>query len=201
MLVEYSKTYILKYFQDCRAEKYLRLRPDLESAIGPTTAKNEYGQSVNIKEKRLITKLLKSDVLENVYKFYFEDHLIELIDYGDINTDLAMAHGLCLIHKLDLFPEISEDLEDMFEDDSDDLLSMSYYDIENGKLTIKNYSEQEENDIQVFDPKRHATREERKAYKNKVVEEVQERDRLKKEIEERYGNDVMSMVLHDFKKK
>ena len=201
MLVEYSKTQIITHFKDCGAHKYLRERPNLEATIGPSQARNEYGQRVNIKEKRLITRLLKSDVKENVYKFYFKDHLIELIDYGDINTDLAMAHGLCLIHKLDLFPEISEDLNHMDEDEFDPLMSMSYYDIENGKLSIKTYDNfNDEPEFEIFNPKYHATKEEKDLYLSKLKEEKDEKDRLKKEIEEKYGTDVMSMVLHDFKK-
>ncbi|RZV60283.1 MAG: hypothetical protein EX254_09165, partial [Flavobacteriaceae bacterium] len=56
MLIEYSKTAIVTYFKDCRAEKYMRPRPDLEAVLGPTKSRNEYGQRVTIKEKRLITR-------------------------------------------------------------------------------------------------------------------------------------------------
>jgi len=202
MLIEYSKTNIFTYFKDVEANKYLRIRPDLENTIGPTKSQNQYGQRMNTKEKQLVTKLLRSDVAENVHKMYFEDHLIELIDYGDINTDLAMAHGLCLIHKLDLFPEITEDLSDVDDEDSDSFLSMSYYSVENGKLTIKTYGNENEEDydIQVFNPKLHATLEEREQYQKKIIEQKDERDQLKRDIEEKYGKDIMSIVLHDLKR-
>ena len=201
MLIEYSKTAIMTYFKDVNAHKYMRLRPNLESTLGPTNSRNEFGQRVNLKEKRLITKLLKSDVHENSFNYFFKDHLIELIDYGDINTDLAMAHGLCLIHKLDLFPEISEDLDNFDEVEQDPLLSMSYYDIENGKLQIKTYEDfgQQDFEYEIFDPRKHASMEERMQMKKKITDDIDAKDQLKKEIEEKYGKDAMSLILHDYK--
>lgn len=200
MLIEYSKTAIMTYFKDVMAQKYMRLRPNLESTLGPTNSRNEFGQRVNLKEKRLITKLLKSDVAENSYNFFFKDHIIELIDYGDVNTDLAMAHGLCLIHKLDLFPEISEDLDNFEERETDPLLSMSYYDVENGKLTIKSYEDFGEQDFEyeIFDPRKHASMEERMQMRQKIKNDLDEKDKLKKEIEEKYGKDAFSLILQDY---
>jgi hypothetical protein len=94
--------------------------------------------------KKLITRLLKSEVKQNVGSIWFDHLLIDLMDYGDKNTDMAMALGLCLLYKLELFDDIVEDYEDESYYQANVLDSMLYYDIDNnGVVSIKSYGGEE----------------------------------------------------------
>lgn len=206
-LIEYSKFAILTWWKDVGAKKYLKLRPQLEDIIGPSKANQDYGQRMNAREKALGTKLLKSEVNENVHKIFFNDIIVDLIDYGDANTDLAMAYVMCLIFRLEMFPEVTEDLEkddDFFEEDP--LLTMSYYDIENGQLVIKNYGDPENDyfngvDIQTYNPKTDQTREEKISIRKKEMQIKEAHNKYAEEISKMYGNDVMAFILSDESKK
>jgi len=206
-LIEYSKFAIMTWWKDVQAHKHLKLRPQLEDVIGKTKASQEYGQRMNAREKALGTKLLKTEVIENVHKILFDDIIIDLIDYGDENTDLAMAYVMCLIFRLEMFPELTEDIEkddEFFEED--DLLTMSYYDIENGNLVIKYYGEEENDylkgvDIDVYNPKLDETKEEKIALKTKNEEARKVHSDYAEEISRLYGDDAMSFVLGGENKK
>lgn len=161
LLFEYSKIAIEGYFKDVGAEKYLKVRPDLRKEILNSKAKNEYGMRMPKEVKQLVTKLLKREVKENVGGIWFDNLLIDLMDYGDKNTDMAMAMGLCLIYKLELFDDIVDDFEDEDYYGGDNVLdSMVYYDIdESGNVKIKTYGTYEEYDY-MPDPHERADDEE-----------------------------------------
>lgn len=200
-LIEYSKFAIMTWWKDVGAHKYLKLRPELEDVIGQSKARNDYGQRMNAREKALGTKLLKSEVNENVHKILFNEIIVDLIDYGDVNTDLAMAYVMCLIFRLEMFPETTEDLEkdeDFFEED--DLLTMSYYDIENGSIVIKSYGEERNDyldgvDIDVYNPKTDKTKEEKILIKKQDQEARESHNKYANEISQMYGNDVMGFIF------
>lgn len=205
-LIEYTKFAIQTWWSDVGAHKYLKRRPNLEEHLGKTRANNEYGQRMGGREKELGTKLLKSEVKENSHKILFDEIIIDLIDYGDVNTDLAMAYVMCLIFKLEIFPDISKDVE---EDDDvyyDDILSMSYYDIENGELVIRTYGEESDDnmfngsDIQKYLPSRDATREERRNFIASEKNYKQKQDKFREDISKLYGNDIMGVVMSEFEK-
>lgn len=189
-LVEYSKILIINYFQDVNAEEYLKENPDLRSELLATKGRNKYGFKMTTGakgSKELITKLLKIEVQDNIYKYWFPEILLDLIDFGDSNTDIAMALALVLVHKLDIFDYISDDLE--IEDVSvNDILSCTdFYDVENGNLMIKSYGESNSFDnIEVFDPRKHLEGKDRKDYldymdeKKKMLDE-ERRKRFEKQ--------------------
>lgn len=206
-LIEYSKFAIMTWWKDVGAHQYLKIRPELEDIIGATKARNEYGQRMNAREKALGTKLLKTEVNENVHKILFNDIIVDLMDYGDTNTDLAMAYVMCLIFRLEMFPEITEDLEsddEFFEED--DLLTMSYYDIENGHLVIKSYAEDEydytkDPEIELYNPSRDNPKRQKVTVKKQLPKKEESRSTYLKEISDKYGNDAMSFIYDDYIKK
>lgn len=205
MLIEYSKIAIINYFKDVGAMNYMKERPMLEAVIGPTRAKNEFGQRVTQREKSLITKLLKSEVRDNVFKIYFEDIIIDLIDYGDVNTDLAMAYGMVLIFKLEMFHDIAEHLDDEEDYSEDPLNELTYYDVNSsGELQIKTYGGDTlfgmVNDIEFFDPKKHLSVAEKIEYDNHLMKEQKIKEDRIKEIQEKYSTDIMEAVISDFRK-
>lgn len=206
VLIEYSKFAIITWWKDIGAHKYLKPKPEIEEVIGKTKARNEYGQRMTTREKALVTKLLKSEVKENTHKNLFEDLLIDLMDYGDVNTDLAMALGLALIFKLEMFPDISEDLEkdeDFFEED--ELLTLSYYDIQNGQLIIKSYGEENEDifegtGIDVYNPKKDNPAMGTRFQRVPKEPKKDARAEYMKYIQDTYGDAAMGYVIDQFKK-
>ena len=203
-LIEYSKIAIINHWKDVGAYKYLKEWPMLDAVIGATKAQNKYGQQMTKREKQLATELLRTEIKESVYEIYFKELIIDLIDYGDTNTDLAMAYAMALIFKLEMFPEISEGIEEDEEYfDDDPLMSMTYYDLENNKLVIKSMGSPEnpdEIDIPYFDPKKHLSEYEKQQMYKMKEEDLAERKNRIKEIEEKYGSDVMGFVIDEFQK-
>ena len=62
-------------------------------------------------------EIIDEEIKEHGDKIWFEDLLQELADFGDRNTDRAMAYGLCLLHKKDNYNLMPKDTE--IEDNSD----------------------------------------------------------------------------------
>lgn len=171
LLVEYSKIAIINYFIDVGAERYLKLRPDLRKVLGATTAKNEYGQRMTPDVKILGTKLLKTEVKTNSTNMWFKNVLLDLIDFGDKNTDIAMAYMLILLYKLELFDSIVED--DEFEFDAGDNIydAMTYYDVDNrGNITVKTYGGDDIDELEAFNPMEHLSEYDRIEYRRKKEE-------------------------------
>lgn len=205
ILVEYTKTAIITYFKDVGAEMWLRRNPEISSDIVINNARQEYGVKMTAGKrgfKSLVTKLLKLEIKENVHKIYLDKILIDLIDYGDGNTDISMAYGIVLIHKLDIFDYISEDIDEPAENDI--LSDIDFYDISNtGRLLVKR--EYEEIKIDSFDPRKHLTGEEQKEYikyleKKKKVKEKNE-ERIKKINQTRQEDVFLQSITEEIKRK
>lgn len=108
VLVEYTKTLIIRYFIDVGARDFLALRPEIDVT---ETHKNEYGLKMPNTVKELGRKLLKNEVKNNIHKCFFEIIIKDLIDFGEKNTDIAMCYVINLIYKLGIFGEISDSIE------------------------------------------------------------------------------------------
>lgn len=166
-LVEYSKIMIINYFEDCGAQKYLTLKPILRNETIANKGRQTYGVHVKGEMKGIITRLLKHEVNNNTQNMWLDLILLDLIEYGDGNTDIAMAYGMCMISKLDMFSEITEDLEGDY-DGGDVLMDMEYYTLNSyGDLTLETYGNNYNNsDIETFDPRKHLEGDEREKYLN-----------------------------------
>lgn len=159
VLVEYSKIAIITYFIDVGAEKYLKERPDLRKELGKSKAQNLYGQRMTNDVKTLGTTLLKNEVKNNSDNIWFRTVLLDLIDFGDTNTDIAMAYLMVLLFKLEIFDDISEDEDYEYEDDENIFDAMAYYDVDNkGNVIVKSYGqEHSETNMEVYNPDIHLT--------------------------------------------
>lgn len=112
ILVEYTKTHIIRYFKDVGARKYLKDKPIIQEA-NTEKHKNEIGVKMPKEVKVVVDKMLKLEVKENIHKCFFENMILDLLDYGFKNTDIAMALGVALLHRMDIFDEITEGIEDI----------------------------------------------------------------------------------------
>jgi hypothetical protein len=185
LLFEYSKIAIESYFKDVGAEKYLKLRPDLRKDLGPTKAKNEYGQRMTTDVKTLGTKLLKAEVKNNSDNIWFKNILLDLVDFGDANTDIAMAYMIILLYKLELFEEmIDEDDDEEYGGGENIFDAMAYYDVDHkGNVSIKTYSGNELDLFETFDPDIHLNDYDRTEILRKRNEEKKKLEEIKKTFE------------------
>lgn len=202
VLVEYSKIAIIKYFEDVEATQYLKEKPDLRKELGSTKSKNTFGQRMTTDVKNLVTKLLKKDVKENSDKYWFLIFINDLMDYGDKNTDIAMAFGLCLLYKLELFEDILEDYEEVvFGYNTNELDSMSYYHVDsNNKISIKTYDGENIDDIQTFNPNFDMSEQDRIDLRIRQLEEKKEYDKRKKEILNSRTNMLENLIKEELMK-
>ena len=200
LLVEYSKIAVINYFQDVGAEKYLKERPDLRKELGPTTSKNKYGQRMTADVKNLVTKLLKKEVKENCGNIWFLKMIMDLIDYGDKNTDIAMAFGQVMLYKLDIFEDMLQDYDEMMYEEDHVLDSMTYYDYDyKGNLIIRPYGEDTEV-LQIFDPNNDLDEFERAEIKAQRKKEMIEFEERKKIHEERRKNSMQDLIMSEILK-
>lgn len=183
-LVEYSKIMIINYFEDCGAQKHLTLKPILRNEAIANKGKQTYGVHVKGEMKGIITRLLKHETNHNAINIWLDLILLDLIEYGDGNTDIAMALGMCLITKLDMFDEISDDIE--VYDTADILMDLEYtYVDSNGELRVESYSNgQRDNDMDTFDPRLHLEGSEREKYLNLVAIKKQKLKEQQREAQE-----------------
>jgi len=183
LLVEYSKIAIINYFIDVGAEHLLKQRPDLRKELGPTKAKNEYGQRMTNDVKVLGTKLLKTEVKDNCDNIWFRNVLLDLIDFGDVNTDIAMAFLIVLLYKLEIFETIVED-DDDFDDGGNIFDSMAYYDVDSrGNVVVKTYGGNEADEMEMYNPDIHLTETDRADIRIKKEQHKKEMDEIKKTFE------------------
>lgn len=187
LLFEYSKIAIEGYFKDVGAEKYLKRRPDLRKEMVNTKAKNEYGLRMPKEVKQIVTKLLKSEVEKNSRNIWFESLLFDLMDYGDKNTDAAMAFGICLVYKMEMFDDIVDEYEDEYYYGHENVLdSMSYWDVdEYGNVTLRTYGGLEiDEHLEIFNPENDLDEIDRIAYVKKKKEQQEERAQAFKDVAE-----------------
>jgi hypothetical protein len=183
LLVEYSKIAIINYFIDVGAERYLKERPDLRKELGTSKAKNEYGQRMTTDVKTLGTKLLKAEVVNNSENIWFRNALLDLIDYGDTNTDISMAYVMVLLYKLEIFGEIVDETED-FDDGQNIFDAMAYYDVDKkGNVIIKTYGGNPADELEIFNPDIHLTDLDRADIRRKREQDKKEMEELKKTFE------------------
>lgn len=110
MLVEHTKTHIIRYFKDVGMRSYLKNKPDIQEG-NIANHRNEIGVKMPKEVKVIVTKLLKLEVKENIGKYWFENIILDLLDYGFKNTDISMALGIALLHRMDIFEEVTEGIE------------------------------------------------------------------------------------------
>lgn len=198
LLIEYSKIAVLNYFKDVGAEKYLKLRPDLRKELGPTKAKNEYGQRMTPDVKILGTKLLKTEVKENTHKNWFRNVLIDLIDFGDKNTDIAMCYLLIVLYKLELFDSIVED--DMGDYDFGENIydSMTYYDFdERGNCIVKTYGGNENDGLVAWNPDNDMSEYDKMELKRKRDKEKEDQLKIREEHNRKVKTSLEDIVKEE----
>lgn len=205
LLVEYTKIAIINYFKDVGAQNHLKEQPDLEGYN--SKASNKYGWKVsNQHAKAIITKLLKAEVKENWNRIWFEEMLVDLLNYGDENTDLAMALGMCLVHKLDIFGEITEGVE-YDSNDGDVLDDFGFWSIENGEAVWKTYRTSYDNDPYNpdtsnlwgnFNPEYDLSGEELQEYHERKIKERKIRKEEQDKLLDKYNGDIMGVVIDSY---
>jgi hypothetical protein len=197
ILVEYSKIDIIKYFIDVNAEKYLKNKPDLRGHLN-SKAQNEFGQRMTGEAKILVTRLLKAEIRENYDKYWFQEMLLDLTDYGDKNTDISMALGMCLLFKLEIFNDISDGVE--FDDTQKNDFDIDYYYVDiDGKLKMTNFGNEDYSiKLEKFNPETDYNDSGYEHY-NKIKEhrekEKNEADKLLIELKEKYGEDQFNIIM------
>src|SRR5690606_34204585 len=203
-LIEYSKLAIVNYFKDVGAYKYLKERPDVTHELGPSTSRNSHGQRMTKDVKNLVTKLLKREVRDNCHKIWFKDIIDDFMDYGDKNTDIAMAYGLVLIHKMDIFEEIlDEDFDDLLGVSGNDLFdSMTYYDVDmDGNLKIKTYGGDDVDAAELFIPEQHMNEMELLEWKMKKKERQKEHEKRKEDFQKSKEKSFMDLIQSEIERK
>ena len=183
LLFEYSKIAVESYFKDVGAEKYLKEKPDLRKELGTSKAQNHYGQRMTPDVKILGTKLLKAEVKNNSGNIWFLNVLLDLIDFGDGNTDIAMAYMMVLLYKLELFEQIVDenDYEDDDYDSTNIFSDMLYYEMDaKGHVGIKTYNGNEVTQMETFNPDIHLNDYDKREIQRKRTEEKKQLEEIKK---------------------
>lgn len=204
MLVEYTKIAIINYYKDVGAHEYLKARPNLDGTAYTSKARNVYGFKMSNQHAwKLTLRLLKAEVNLNFANIWFIELLEHLLDYGESNSDLGSAYGMVMVSKLDMFGDISDGLEEM-PNDVNTLDDMGHYVIENGKAVFKTYGEthQSESDefsihnLRAFDPEYDLEGFDKEQYLEKRAVDKKSIVKQRKEVLEKYGNDVMAFTLN-----
>lgn len=195
ILIEYTKFNILRYFYDVGADRYIRKKPELEQ-LGTNNHANVDGVKMTSKVKPEVTVMLKMEVKTNIHKCFFMNIILDLLDYGDKNTDIAMTYGIALIHKLDLFDMISEDIEvDHYGSKKSDMNSLHNYFVDtDGNLQISSFGGNDNsNIIDTFIPERDLDEYDYEKY----IKEAQSKEKMlkKKQMDFEKSSDEKHMDL------
>ena len=197
----------MRYFYDVGAGSYVKERPEIEGVGG--NHKNKDGQKMGPNEKKWATKILKQEVGQEIHKYSFEGVIIDLMKYGESNTDIAMALVMCLFFRMSMFDEITDGIEygeSEYEDNSNDLFSSFanvYVDF-NGNLKVNNYEEKQIK-IQKFIPERDLSESDYKNYisdlKSKENKFLEERKKFEKTVKEDGIEDsILKLIIEESKK-
>lgn len=199
LLVEYSKIAIINYMIDVGAEKWLKERPDLRKELGTSKAQNKYGQRMTPDVKVLGTKLLKAEVKTNSGNIWFRNVLLDLIDFGDGNTDIAMAYMIVLLYKLEIFEDIVDENEYDEDYDSSNIFSdMLYYDLDsNGNIAVKTYLGEEIDMLQNFDPNIHLNDYDKMEMERKRKEEKKQLEEIRKTFDSRKKTSFHDLIKEE----
>ena len=204
MLVEYTKIAIINYYKDVGAHEYLKARPNLDGTAYTSKARNVYGFKMSNQHAwKLTLRLLKAEVNLNFANIWFVELLEHLLDYGESNSDLGSAYGMVMVSKLDMFGDISDGLEEM-PNDVNTLDDMGHYVIENGKAVFKTYGESNQSEadefsihnLRAFDPEFDLEGHDKEQYLQKRAVDKKSIVSKRKEVLEKYGNDVMAFTLN-----
>lgn len=198
ILIEHTKFHIERYFKDVGAEEYLKYKPQLRVTENHA---NEYGIKMPGEVKALGEKLLKAEVRDSIHNCFIEEIIRDLMKYGEENTDIAMAYMICLLYKLDLFEDMTEDIEvanSYFEQEGMNEGGYYYVDV-NGELQFQLDSNYESEQIRYFNPERDL---DPVSYNEYLIEKRQaEEIRKKKEEDFMKGKDaqkIKEQQLHTF---
>lgn len=192
ILVEHTKTHIIRYFKDVGARYMLKDKPDIQEA-NISNQKNEIGVKMPEQVKTLGTKLLKAEVRDNIHKCYFENVILDLLDYGFKNTDIAMAYLIVLLHRMGEFDEISEGIEyPPNQNTSYDPGRDSYYVDLHGNLKIQ--GKDRFDDIPEFIPERDLDEEEYDKYLTDYKKSLRP-PVVEKRTTSAIDDDILSMIL------
>lgn len=135
MLIEHSKINILDFYKDVGAYEYLKERPETIHSEN-SKAVNKYGVQMTKDIKARMVELMDEEIKEHGHKIWFENLLMELADFGDRNTDEAMAYGICLLHKKDNY---NLKVFEQESDDESDILGLNEYEVgPDGNIIITN---------------------------------------------------------------
>lgn len=166
VLIEHTKFHIERYFKDVGAEKYLKRKPRISVTEGHA---NEYGIKMPYEVKSLGEKLLKTEVRDNIHNYFIEEVVIDMTKYGLENTDITMALMICLLYKLDMFEDITENIENgdsYFEEEGYNMAGRWYVDV-NGELQYEIDDYFSDGKISTFIPERDLTKSEYQEYEFK----------------------------------
>lgn len=207
LLVEYTKIAIINYFKDVNGEQHLYERPDLDGVGYTSKAKNQYGFKMsNQYAWELTLRLLKQEVNLNFHNYWFMEILEHLVDYGDTNADLGSALAMVMVAKLDMFPVLSEGIENSPEETSavDD---MGFWKIENGQARFTTYREESDamnpedpfsiHNIRGFNPEYDLEGEERRMYYEQRQKEKTAIEVERKKVLDKYGSDIMAFTVEE----
>lgn len=191
VLVEHTKTHIIRYFKDVGARHLLKNKPNIQEG-NIANHRNEIGVKMPKEVKLIVTKLLKLEVKENIIKCFFENIILDLLDYGFKNTDISMAFGMCLLHRMDIFDEVTEGIEvyDSKKTNFEPMKGNYYIDL-HGKLKIQGIEEFE--NILSFNPERDLTKEDYYLYLESQNNNDSKKE--KKSEEEIINDDILKMIL------
>lgn len=203
MLLEHTKISIKNYFIDVGGHMHLKERPELEGY--KSSAVNEYGFKMpNQYAFRFIVGLLKAEVNNNFNKIWFEELLDALIDFGEENSDLGSALAMCLVYKLEMFPEMTDGIEN----EPTEVSVIGGYGgwvNENGRKVFKTLHEEvhgydpyEFNRSEsIFDPEFDLSGSEREEFEDFKTQQKQKQIQERQEIIDKYGGDAFSFILEE----
>lgn len=136
ILIEYTKKHIMNFFEQAGAQRYLKLRPNFDEA-DTSRHGNRYGVKMPDPVRTLLIKLLKKEVLDNFDDVNFENMILDLLKFGESNTDIAMAYGLCLLHRVDIFDEVTDGIDDYVTNFTASSEDFEYYVDTDGELRVQ----------------------------------------------------------------
>lgn len=197
VLIEHTKTHIIRYFKDVGARKYLKNKPEIQEA-NIANHKNEVGVKMPNEVKILVTKLLKAEVRDNIGKYWFENIILDLLDYGQRNTDMAMALGIALLHRMDNFDEITDGIE--ITNEKSQTLEPgrgSYYVDLHGNLKVQGSDRFNDDDlVPVFNPERDLSEEEYTEYIDKYKQSMNPKPPERKAMST-IDSDILNLILQE----
>lgn len=185
VLFEYTKFHIMRYFYDVGAHHHVKSKPIIDE-LNTKGHGNKDGIKMTTTIKPVLVKLLKSEVKENIQKCFITEIILDLIKFGDENTDIAMTLGLCLIHRMDIFDEVTDGIE--FDDQMfvrNESTSSYYVDV-TGSLRMNSF---ESPQMDYFIPERDMS-------KYEYDREMEKRESKQKEVikrKEQYETDAMKL--------